>query len=56
VESDEGIATNILTDRLRKLEAHDIITTEPDSIGWTKIHVLAHTKTSSLIPNGFDRA
>jgi DNA-binding HxlR family transcriptional regulator len=30
VESDEGIATNILTDRLRKLEAHGIITTEPD--------------------------
>jgi DNA-binding HxlR family transcriptional regulator len=26
----EGIATNILADRLRRLEAHGIVTTEPD--------------------------
>lgn len=30
LESDERIATNILADRLRKLEAHGIITTQPD--------------------------
>ena len=30
LESYEGIATNILADRLRKLEAHGIITTEKD--------------------------
>jgi DNA-binding HxlR family transcriptional regulator len=30
LEGYEGIATNILADRLRKLVAHGIITTEPD--------------------------
>ena len=30
LESDEGIATNILADRLRKLEAHGMISTEAD--------------------------
>ena len=30
LQSYEGIATNILADRLRKLIAHGIITTEPD--------------------------
>ncbi len=29
-DSDEGIATNILADRLRRLEAHGIITAEAD--------------------------
>ena len=28
--SDEGIATNMLADRLRRLEAHGIIASEPD--------------------------
>jgi DNA-binding HxlR family transcriptional regulator len=38
---DEGIATNILADRLRKLEAYGIITTEPDpSDGRKRIYLL----------------
>jgi len=53
VESDEGITTNILTDRLRKLEAHGIIHHRTRSIGWTKIHALADTKRSALIPKRF---
>jgi DNA-binding HxlR family transcriptional regulator len=41
VQSDEGITTNILTDRLRKLEAHGIITTEPDPLDRQKfMHLL----------------
>ncbi len=37
----EGIATNILADRLRKLVAHGIVTTEPDpSDGRKRIYLL----------------
>jgi len=37
----EGIATNILADRLRRLEAHGIVTTEPDpSDGRKRIYSL----------------
>ncbi len=41
LESYEGIATNILADRLRKLIAHGIIATEPDpSDGRKRIYLL----------------
>jgi DNA-binding HxlR family transcriptional regulator len=41
LESWEGIATNILADRLRKLEAHGIITTQRDpSDGRRRIYLL----------------
>src|SRR5271169_2492486 len=49
IESDEGIATNILADRLRKLEAHGIITTEPDATDGRKFIYL-------LTPKGIDLA
>jgi DNA-binding HxlR family transcriptional regulator len=47
--SDEGIATNVLTDRLRKLEAHGIITSKPDSSDGRKF-------LYSLTPKGIDLA
>ena len=41
LECDEGIATNILADRLRKLVAYGIITAEPDpSDGRKQIYLL----------------
>jgi DNA-binding HxlR family transcriptional regulator len=41
MECYEGIATNILADRLRKLVAHGIVTTEPDpSDGRKRIYLL----------------
>jgi DNA-binding HxlR family transcriptional regulator len=41
LKAEEGIATNILADRLRKLEAHGIITTERDpSDGRRRIYLL----------------
>jgi DNA-binding HxlR family transcriptional regulator len=50
LESYEGIATNILADRLRRLEAHGIITTEPDpSDGRKRIYSLT-TKGIDLAP------
>jgi DNA-binding HxlR family transcriptional regulator len=48
-ESDEGIATNILADRLRKLEAHGIITTKRDVKDGRKFIYL-------LTPKGIDLA
>ena len=49
LESDEHIATNILADRLRKLEAHGIITTQPDATDGRKF-------TYMLTPKGVDLA
>lgn len=49
LESDEGIATNILADRLRKLEAHGIITTQADASDGRKLIYL-------LTPKGIDLA
>jgi DNA-binding HxlR family transcriptional regulator len=41
LKADEGIATNILVDRLRKMEAHGILTTERDpSDGRRRIYLL----------------
>jgi DNA-binding HxlR family transcriptional regulator len=46
LESYERIATNILADRLRRLEAHGIITVEPDPSDARK---LSHTLTAKGI-------
>jgi DNA-binding HxlR family transcriptional regulator len=48
--SDERIATNILADRLRKLEAHDIITTQPDAADGRKLTYLLTPKGIDLAP------
>jgi DNA-binding HxlR family transcriptional regulator len=50
LESDEGIATNILADRLRKLEAHGIITTERDRSDRRKLIYLLTSKGIDLAP------
>jgi len=47
--SDEGIATNMLADRLRRLEAHGIIASEPDPSDGRKL-------IYSLTPKGIDLA
>jgi DNA-binding HxlR family transcriptional regulator len=49
LESHEKIATNILADRLRKLEAHGIITAKPDPSDGRKL-------IYSLTPKGIDLA
>jgi DNA-binding HxlR family transcriptional regulator len=50
LESDEHIATNILADRLRKLEAHGIITTQPDATDGGKLTYLLTPKGVDLAP------
>jgi DNA-binding HxlR family transcriptional regulator len=50
MESYEGIATNILADRLRKLEAHGIITTERDPSDGRKLIYLLTAKGIDLAP------
>src|ERR1700751_5010424 len=49
LESYEGIATNILADRLRRLEAHGVISTQPDPSDGRKL-------IYSLTPKGIDLA
>jgi DNA-binding HxlR family transcriptional regulator len=49
LECYEGIATNILADRLRKLAAYKIITTEPDPSDGRKVIYLL-TKGLDLAP------
>ena len=46
----EGIATNILADRLRKLDAYGIITTEPDPADGRKMIYLLTAKGIDLAP------
>ena len=46
----EGIATNILADRLRKLIAHGIITTEPDPSDGRKTIYSLTAKGKDLAP------
>jgi DNA-binding HxlR family transcriptional regulator len=46
----EGIATNILADRLRKLQAHGIIAAEPDPKDARKISYLLTPKGIDLAP------
>ena len=41
-QAGEGIATNILADRLQKLEAAGIIASEPVGDGWKKSELSAH--------------
>jgi DNA-binding HxlR family transcriptional regulator len=50
LESYEGIATNILADRLRKLMAHGIITTEQDLSDGRKLIYLLTAKGIDLAP------
>jgi DNA-binding HxlR family transcriptional regulator len=50
LESYEGIATNILADRLRKLVAHGIITTERDRSDGRKLIYLLTAKGIDLAP------
>ena len=47
---DEGIATNILADRLRKLVAYGIITTEPDPSDGRKVIYFLTAKGMDLAP------
>jgi len=50
MECYEGIATNILADRLRKLVAYGIITTEPDPLDGRKVTYLLTAKGIDLAP------
>ncbi len=50
LECYEGIATNILADRLRKLVSHGIITTEPDPSDRRKVIYLLTKKGIDLAP------
>jgi DNA-binding HxlR family transcriptional regulator len=50
LESFEGIATNILADRLRRLEAHGIITSERDPADGRKLIYLLTAKGIDLAP------
>ena len=49
-ESGEGIATNILTDRLRKLEAAGLLTTEADETDKRRINYRLTRKGIDLAP------
>jgi DNA-binding HxlR family transcriptional regulator len=50
LESYEGIATNILADRLRKLEAYGIISTQRDLSDGRKVNYLLTAKGIDLAP------
>ena len=50
LSSGEGIATNILADRLRRLEGYGIITTQPDPADGRKLHYLLTAKGMDLAP------
>jgi DNA-binding HxlR family transcriptional regulator len=50
LESDEGIATNILADRLHKLISHGIITTQPDPSDGRKLIYRLTAKGIDLAP------
>jgi DNA-binding HxlR family transcriptional regulator len=50
LECDEGIATNILADRLRKLVAYGILTTKPDPADGRKQIYLLTAKGIDLAP------
>ena len=50
LQSYEGIATNILADRLRKLEAYGIITTQRDPADGRKLIYLLTAKGIDLAP------
>jgi DNA-binding HxlR family transcriptional regulator len=50
LSSDEHIATNILADRLRRLEEYSIITTQPDPSDGRKLFYLLTAKGMDLAP------
>lgn len=50
MECYEGIATNILADRLRKLVAHEIVTTEADPLDGRKLIYSLTAKGIDLAP------
>jgi DNA-binding HxlR family transcriptional regulator len=50
LEAEEGIATNILTDRLRRLEAWGIVTRRPDSANARQVFYEPTPKGLDLIP------
>ena len=50
LSSDERIATNILADRLRRLETHGIITAQPDPSDGRKFQYLLTAKGMDLAP------
>jgi DNA-binding HxlR family transcriptional regulator len=50
LESYEGIATNILADRLKKLIAHGIITTQQDPKDGRKVNYVLTAKGIDLAP------
>jgi len=50
LECYEGIATNILADRLRKLAAYGVITTEPDPSDGRKVIYVLTRKGIDLAP------
>ena len=50
LEGSEGVATNILADRLRKLAAHGIITMQPDPSDGRKLIYLLTEKGIDLAP------
>jgi DNA-binding HxlR family transcriptional regulator len=50
LESDEGIATNILADRLHRLEAHGILTIKPDPSDGRKVLYALTQKGIDLAP------
>jgi len=49
-EAGEGIATNVLSDRLRKLQAANLITTEPDDTDGRKTNYRLTEKGIALMP------
>src|SRR5262247_1896483 len=50
LSSDEHIATNVLADRLRRLESYDIIASQPDPADGRKLHYLLTAKGMDLAP------
>jgi DNA-binding HxlR family transcriptional regulator len=50
LSSKEHIATNILADRLRRLESYGIVTTQPDPSDGRKLHYLLTAKGMDLAP------
>src|SRR5215475_1250156 len=50
LSSDERIATNILSDRLQRLESHGIVTAQRDSTDGRKVFYLLTEKGMDLAP------
>ena len=50
LEAGEGIATNVLSDRLKILEAHGLVTSEPHTLNKTMKYYSLSEKGIELIP------